>query len=457
MSKRDPVKHPVLKSSGFAAICALLCLAGAGSRPASQAAGPRSALVFTATPRFDSVAWVRAGERFPQGSKIIVSSGAGQRSLAAGFFAAADPEVSFDARRVLFAGKQRREDHWQIWEAPLDGGSPARITRFEEDCIRPLYAPAGKVIYARKLRGEFQLELMAAGGGEPPRLTYAPGNFLPSQILRDGRVLFEGPHPFGGAGGTELYTVYTDGSGVEAFRCDHDKARHAARQVASGDIVFTTNNGLGRFTPAHTSEIGIPAPEGEVAGPIAETAPGRWMISLKPKGRSRFGLYEWTPGSAGRPVLRVAASMNAVQPVVVKPREVPPRHPSGLHNRPGGNLLCLNSYESPLSLAGGAISSMRLYARDAGGKAVMLGQASVESDGSFFVQAPTEQALRIELLDRSGRVLAAEKGWFWMRRGEQRICVGCHAGPERAPENVAPMVLARPGVPVQMTDDTGVR
>ncbi len=439
------------------AICAILCLAGATSRPAPQAAGPRVSLLFTAAPHFDATAWVRAGERFPQGSKIIVASGAGQRTLAAGFFAAADPEVSFDARRVLFAGKQRREDRWQIWEAPLAGGPPKRITRFEEDCIRPLYAPDDKVVYARKLRGEFQLELMAVVGGEPLRLTYAPGNFLPSQILRDGRVLFEGPHPFGGVGVTELYTVYTDGSGVEAVRCDHGKARHAAHQVASGDIVFAAANGLGRFNSAQASEIGIPAPEGELAGPIAETGPGRWLISLKPKGRSQFGVYEWMSEGAGLPAMATGAPMNAVQPVVIRPRDVPPRHPSGLHNRPGGNLLCLNSYESPLSFAEGSIGSMRLYARDAAGKAVLLGQASVESDGSFFVQVPTEQALQIELLDRSGRVLAAGKGWFWMRRGEQRICVGCHAGPERTPENVAPKVLARPGVPVQMTDDTGVR
>jgi hypothetical protein len=84
------------------------------------------------------------------------------------------------------------------------------------------------------------------------------------------------------------------------------------------------------------------------------------------------------------------------------------------------------------------------------GGAVALGQAPVENDGSFYVQAPSERPLRFELLDRAGKTVAAEKGWFWARKGEQRVCVGCHAGPERAPENLVPQVLMRTQKPVPM-------
>jgi len=84
------------------------------------------------------------------------------------------------------------------------------------------------------------------------------------------------------------------------------------------------------------------------------------------------------------------------------------------------------------------------------GAAIALGQAPVESDGSFYIQAPSEAPLRFELLDRTGKTIAAEKGWFWARQGEQRVCVGCHAGPERAPENIAPQVLLRTQKPAPM-------
>jgi hypothetical protein len=48
--------------------------------------------------------------------------------------------------------------------------------------------------------------------------------------------------------------------------------------------------------------------------------------------------------------------------------------------------------------------------------------------------------------------LRGEKGWFWMRPGEQRICVGCHTGPERAPENKVPQILLRTIEPVKMLE-----
>ena len=81
----------------------------------------------------------------------------------------------------------------------------------------------------------------------------------------------------------------------------------------------------------------------------------------------------------------------------------------------------------------------------------LLGTAPVERDGSFFVQVPSEQPLQIELLDGAGKTLKRESGLFWMRRGEQRGCVGCHAGPEAAPENAVPMVLLKSTTPADMT------
>jgi hypothetical protein len=62
-----------------------------------------------------------------------------------------------------------------------------------------------------------------------------------------------------------------------------------------------------------------------------------------------------------------------------------------------------------------------------------------------------DQPLQIELLDSSGKTLKREAGWFWLRRGEQRACVGCHAGPETAPENAVPMVLLKSTTPADMT------
>jgi len=405
--------------------------------------------VYTATARFDPDAWACGQERFPLGAAIRLVAAAGSRELAPGFFASADPEVSFDGQRVLFAGKPRREDPWQIWEAPagvLSGPREARrIAAWPEDSIRPLYLPDGKIVYARKTSQGYQLEVLALAGGQPLRITYAPGNYLTCDILHDGRVLYETNR--------DLYTVYPDGSGVEAYRCDHGVSRHAARQLASRDVVFTTGNGFARFTSELATQVdSVPRHGGEFAGPPAEVTPeitpDEWLVSFRPNARTPYAIYSLNPANS---TLAKTTDAPGVQPMLLGAREVPLRFPSGLHDWAGANLLCLNAYTSKTNITEGAIGSVRLYSQGGGGQPALLGETAVESDGSFFLHVPSEQPLRMELRDRSGRVIEAERGWFWMRRGEQRVCVGCHAGPERAPENAVPKVLLRADVPVPMT------
>src|SRR5208283_5829229 len=162
----------------------------------------------------------------------------------------ADPNVSFDGTRLLFAGKREARDSWQIWEVAVGGGEAKRVTTCDGDCIRPFYLPGNRLVYARKVSDRFVLENVPLEGGTPLRLTYAPGNALPTDVLRDGRILFEAAYPMGSGQSPEIYTVYSDGSGVEAYRCDHGGARQAGKQNASGDVVFASEHGLGRFTSA---------------------------------------------------------------------------------------------------------------------------------------------------------------------------------------------------------------
>jgi Hydrazine synthase alpha subunit middle domain len=419
--------------------------------------GPGSpAFIFTVAKRYEPLAWVRGADRFSSGANIFLQGANGHRPLLTGFAASADPAVSFDGKSVLFAGKPKADDHWQIWEVALDatthGVAPRRVTSCADDCVRPFYLPEDRVVYARKSASRFVIEAADRASGKTLQLTYDPGNFLPTDVLRDGRILFEATYPLGTHGAPELYTVYSDGSGVESYRCDHGPARYAGKQTASGDIVFASSNGLARFTSARAEEVRIAAPAGEYAGEIAETPSGDWLVAWR-NGKTPFQLMWWRPGAGA---LRSAAAdsdsnSDAIQPTLVAARPVPNRHPSGLHDWPYANLLCLNAYTSKYRFAAGSLHSVRLYARDSAGTAKLLGTAPVERDGSFFLQVPADQPLQIELLDPSGKTVMRQAGWFWMRRGEQRACVGCHAGPETAPENAVPMILLKSTTPADMT------
>lgn len=434
----------------LACLFALLTLAFSGSRvDASRHDVPR--FLYTAAKSYEVLAWMHGGERFSSGAAIFVQDGTGQRALVPAFAATADPAVSFDGQRVLFAGKRRTEDAWQIWEVSLADGKPRRVSSGSEDCIRPLYLPEGRIVYARKVGGRFVVESAPLSGGKPLPLTYTTVNSVPTDILRDGRILLETEYASASQATPEIYTVYSDGSGVESYRCDHGRARYSGRQVNSGDVVFVSDEGLARFTSARAQQLPISGLSGEYAGDIAESQDGRWWLSWRPDDQSSFQLIEWIPGASKSTPLLASRGMNVVEPVLLTPRATPNRHPSGLHDWPNANLLCLNSYTSKFDFAPSSIRSVRVYSRDEAGTARLLGTAPVEQDGSFFVQVPSDQPLQIELLDAAGKTLQRESGYFWMRRGEQRVCVGCHAGPETAPENAVPLTLLRSTTPTDMT------
>ena len=438
----------------------------ASTRPDAIAAKNGSlkrTLMFTRTLSYSAQAWILGGERFPRGGSIVVRNERESHPLIPNFTATVDPSLNFEGTSALVAGKEKPGDPWQVYEVAANGGPPRRVTSGEEDCVRPMYLPDGRIMYARKTGGRFVREAAALdGNGKPLRLTYAPGNFLPTAVLHDGRVLFESSFPLGSAGQPEIYTVYPDGSGVEAYRCDHGHARSNGTQAASGDILFASARGLGRFTSRLAHEVPVNVPEGDYAGGIAETEAGALILSSRPSRPAQAGamntaeqsysLKLWTPGSHALTTVAAEQGESLVEPVIVTQRQVANRFPTALHDWKTTNLLALNSY---LSRDGetppGTLAAVRVLTADTSGRVRVLGTAPVEKDGSFFVQLPGDSPLKFELLNAQGNVVRKENGWMWARSGEQRICVGCHAGPERAPDNAVPEVLLRTTTPADLT------
>jgi hypothetical protein len=429
----------------------LLLIASGPRTPAAQTAADVTPFLYTVVKVFDPLAWLHGADRFPGGAQIYLSNESGRRLLIPNFAASADASISFDGQRILFSGKARPGDLWQIWELDLPADKLRPITSFPDDCIRPFYLPDDRVVYARKIAGRFVVETKELSGSKILDLTYTPSNALPTDVLRDGRILFESAYPLGTDGTSEIYTVYSDGSGVESYRCDHGPARYAARQHSSGDTVFATSRALAKFASARAQQLRIVSPAGEYAGEIAETATSEWLLAWRPDARTPYRLVRWKPGASDLQEVVAETDGNVLQPVALAARTAPNRHPSGLHDWPNANLLCLNAYTSKYSIAAGSIQSVRLYTRDDSGYPKLLGSAPVERDGSFFVQVPSEQPLQFELLNGSGKTVKREAGYFWMRGGEQRVCVGCHAGPETAPENAVPQVLLRSTTPADLT------
>jgi len=457
-------------AAAAAAVCTLLLVALVyGLPPQRQPVGKTNQkqiamapVIFTAAPVYESLAALDGDERFPKGAQLMVVRDGRVQPLVEGFAASADASVSFDAKTALFAGKNAG-DAWGIWEVSVEGGTSRLVLAGPTDLIRPLWMPEGRMVYARRGREGFALEAVGLDGSAPVRLSYLPGNFVPDDVLRDGRVLFEAEFPLGTIGPPEMFLVYADGSGVESVRCDHPggeakSGREHGRQLSlaskaagAGDIVFTHGRRLARFTSALAEEASVAGPAGDYAGDVAEMADGRWVVSMRRVGTTHYALAAWTPGSVRTAIIAQDTERDLVEPVVVMARAVPNRHPSGLHEWTVGNLLALDARQSRSGTLAETPALVRAETLGGDGKVVLLGTAPVEKDGSFFVQASGDRPLRFILLDAAGNTLREERGWFWVRSGEQRICVGCHTGPERAPENRVPLVLLRTTTPVDLT------
>jgi len=427
-----------------------------------------SDVIVTAAPEYAPLAALEGGERFPKGAQLhlihirkAVASKA--EPLVPAFAATADANVSFDGERVLFAGKQTAGDPWQIWELTLKDRSLRRIIAGEGDAIRPFYMPAGRLVFARQTLRGFRIEaagkdadfalapIDAQAGATLHPLSYVPGSAIPADVLLDGRILFEADFPLGTGTTPEMYLVYSDGSGVESYRCDHGRARWGGKQLTSGDVVFTHGYSLARFTSPLAHEAPIASPRAEYAGAIAETADGVWLMSARTAAGEHYALHEWKPGTALLKTVLAVAGQDLVDPVIVAPRTRPKRHPTGLHPWNYANMMALDARLSREGDLKTAPAQVRLETMDADGHAVVNGVAPVEADGSFLVKTPADRPIRFALLDAKGAVIREEHGWFWIRAGEQRYCVGCHTGPERSPQNRVPAVLLRTTVPVDLT------
>ena len=116
--------NKVVHTAGWLALAGVVAL-GAADELKGPAAAARPPIVFTqlaAGAKWKGAAANPAASEAFTGARIALLSPAGAvKVLTAEFQSAADPNVSWDAKKILFAGRKTAANPWQIYEMNADG------------------------------------------------------------------------------------------------------------------------------------------------------------------------------------------------------------------------------------------------------------------------------------------------------------------------------------------------
>ncbi len=416
------------------------------------------------------------------GRLVLLSKDGSTRVLTSDFDSAADPSVSMDGKRILFAAKKDRSDVWNIFEMSADGSGLRQITRGLGNCRKPMHQSA--LFYLNDARPSYQLTFVTDVDGEMNesgegvatnlysarfdgsglrRLTYGVSASYDPFQMEDGRILFSNwqrSHlAYGPRGRIDLFAAHLDGTDSAAFSGSQGRrVKHMACVTAKRIVVFVESDAapadgagslatlrlrrnLHSYRPITGAQDGLfyspsPLPDGSI------------LVSQRPAAGGGYAVYRMDLATGRRALVYRKAGVHAIQAVALAARPEPDGHSSVVEDDQNwSKLYGLNVYESDVKLPAGAARRIRLIegipakTASASVRKRLLGDLELDDDGSFHVLVPPNTPIQIQIEDAEGMALRTS-AWIWTKNKENRGCIGCHEDGERTPDNVFPKALA---------------
>jgi len=402
-----------------------------------------------------------------------------------------DPQVHYDADRVLFSWRRGGTHVYHLYEMPLDGSAPPRqLTDGPDDDIEPSWLPDGRIVFVSSRCRRFvncwhtrvgTLYLCDADGSNVRMLSPNLEHENTPWPLPDGRVLYmrweyvdrSQLHYH------HLWTMNPDGTQVLAFFGNQNPGYVMldAKPIPGTPLVVAS------FSPGH----GAPEHMGRLAVVDPRSGPDR-LESVRYIGTRSDIRDPWAfstncflvadrdgisvmDGEGRREVIwQRPADLAALQPRrdAHEPRPVIRREREAvladrvdlsqahgellLHNvylgrnmagvKPGEirSLLVLEQLPKPVNFSGGmeplTIGGSFTLAR-------VLGTVPVEPDGSARFQVPALRPVFFVALDADGMAVKRMQSWCSVQPGERLGCVGCHEPRTSAMPVMQPPAAAR--------------
>jgi len=438
---------------------------------------------------------------FGEGARLVMLyPDLSTKVLSDGFHSACDPEVSFDATHILFAGKRTPDDQWSIYEMAIDGSNVRQVINRPTDCRSPGYQATLFVIASPEpwhqltfvSSEEDVLNECGVGpatslysckldGSAVRRLTFNLSSDLDPFIMPDGRLLFAGWQRArlnrGQLGRVVLFGINIDGTDFAAFCTDEGRRiKHMPCVTAKGLVVFVEADsvpwdGSGRLAcvtvrrPLHSYRPITSDSDGLFQSPSPLPDSTILVSRRSADGKDTHGVYRLNPNSGQSELIFDSLDYHDIQAKAVYPRGEPDGRSSVVtEDDPNGKLYCLNVYISDLEnrewLPAGTIKRLRVLegiavkTQDSKRKTQnvvllaqrrILGEIDVEKDGSFNIEVPANTPIELQTLDADGIALRS-CGWIWAKNHEPRGCIGCHEDGELTPENTLVSAVTRPSI-----------
>ncbi len=418
------------------------------------------------------------------------------KDLTATFHSAADPDVSWDGKKILFAAKKTAADLWQVYEMNADGTGVRLIVTTSFNCRQPVYqsmifylddpGPVPQISFAGSngLAAEGDLGLIwnlysvRFDGSGLRQLTYNPGADLDPVMNEDGRLLYSSAQrhslSWGPAGRSVLLGVNLDGSDGAMFSGDEGrKFKRMPAVVPSRQVVFVESDKPSRDGAGNLASVSLRRnlhSYNELTKPadglyITPSLLGDNEILVSRRSATGLGLY-----AIYRFDLRTNRGVqlysdpvhHAVQARLLTAHPMPVGRSSVVDEKePSGKLFNLSVFTTDLPASAGydgkLVKRVRILegvARTAGEPAPegerspylvkrALGEFDIEADGSFHAQIPANIPIQIQTLDANGLALRT-CAWIWVKNKAKRGCIGCHEDGELSPENVFSDAVGKP-------------
>ena len=388
------------------------------------------------------------------------------------FHSAKSPEISYDGTHLLFAGQINKTDAWQIWEMNIRSKKTRQITDSKDNSIDPSYLPGGSIVFSRYSEGDslkagHSMFTCKLDGTDLKRITFDPGSYFASSVLKDGRITAVRRQIYPEKGKPSIMVLRPDGTKSELFYRGDEFSQPASP-------ICETDNGLIAFI----EKVNPDSPDGKLVSinynrplhsrrDLSASVPGDYrsvsllkngklMVSYRSSGSDNFSLYEFDAdkGVLGRQIYK-NASRNVIEAAEVyvheRPRKLPSEVDMGVKT---GLLLCQNINVTGMSSPTGKYSLHAADRIELIGIDSSLGVVKVEEDGSFYLKVTADMPFRIRTLDSEGKTVNGPGSWYWLRPNERRGCVGCHEDNEIVPANRYAVAVSKQPVivPVHITN-----